>query len=109
MSSKKHLRAAGPEDEAAEAAKLAEPLTVASAATKSHLLLLCALRDKIADQIDTGVPPRDLAALSKRLVDLAKEIEALEAKEAQEDEEERSQAEAGVKAGGNRWEGPTAI
>ncbi|WP_217640489.1 hypothetical protein, partial [Arthrobacter woluwensis] len=45
----------------------------------------------------------------KRLVDLAKEIEALEAKEAQEDEEERSRAEAGVKAGGNRWEGPTAI
>lgn len=109
MSSKKHLRTAGPEDEAAEAAKAAEPLTVAEAATRSHLDLLRALRDHIAKEIDNDVPPRDLAALSKRLVDLAKEIEALEAKEAQEDEEERSRAEAGVKAGGNRWEGPTAI
>ncbi|WP_139244715.1 hypothetical protein [Arthrobacter woluwensis] len=109
MTSKKTLRVAGPEDEAVEAARSAEPMSVFEASKLSPLYLRRALRDKISMDIDNGVPPRDLAALSKRLVDLAKEIEALEAKEAQEDEEERSRAEAGVKAGGNRWEGPTAI
>jgi hypothetical protein len=41
--------------------------------------LLSALRDTISKQLDEGVPPRDLAALSKRLVDIANEIAEIDA------------------------------
>ncbi|RSX53015.1 hypothetical protein [Bifidobacterium samirii] len=40
--------------------------------------LLVALRNQIAAAIDEGVPPRDLASLSKRLVDINNEIRALD-------------------------------
>lgn len=40
--------------------------------------LLVALRDRIASEIDAGVPARDLASLSRRLLDIAKEIEELD-------------------------------
>jgi hypothetical protein len=54
---------------------------VASAAQESHLALLIALRDRIASDIDSGdVPPRDMAALARRLLEIAKEIDALQAK-----------------------------
>lgn len=54
-------------------------ITLAAAAGRRDLL--AALRDKIAGQIDEGVPPRDLASLSLRLIALADEIAALDAKE----------------------------
>jgi hypothetical protein len=42
--------------------------------------LLGALRARIAADIDNpNTPPRDLAALSRRLLEIAKEIEALDA------------------------------
>ena len=41
--------------------------------------LLVAMRDKIAEVIDGGVSPRDLASLSRRLLDLAQEVRALDA------------------------------
>jgi hypothetical protein len=40
--------------------------------------LLVATRDKLAETIDAGVSPRDLASLSRRLIDLAKEVSALD-------------------------------
>ena len=39
---------------------------------------LVATRDYIATQLDAGVPPRDAAALTKRIADVSKEIEDLE-------------------------------
>lgn len=43
--------------------------------------LLVALRDNIATQIDEGIQARDLASLSRRLLEISKEIEALDAAE----------------------------
>lgn len=55
-------------------------LTVAEAAdTGSHRDLLVAMRTRIAKAVsDPECPPRDLAALTRRLQDVAKEIEALD-------------------------------
>ena len=55
--------------------------SITAAAAIGRRDLLVALRDKVAGQIDEGVPPRDLASLSLRLVNLADEIAALDAKE----------------------------
>ena len=40
--------------------------------------LLCALRDSIAEQLDDGVPARDLASLSKRLMEIRREIAVID-------------------------------
>lgn len=50
-----------------------------AAAKVSRLELLRALRNLVARRIDAGVPPRDLASLTKRLLDIAREVEELEA------------------------------
>lgn len=59
--------------------------TVATAATQGRRALLEALRATIAQQIDNGVPARDLASLSKRLVDISEELDALTAQEEGDD------------------------
>jgi hypothetical protein len=51
--------------------------SVKNAASKSRRDLLTALRDKIAADIDDGVPARDLASLSKRLLDISRELDDL--------------------------------
>jgi hypothetical protein len=52
---------------------------VTAAATGSRLELLVSLRARIAkDVADPNTHPRDLAALSRRLTEIAKEIEAME-------------------------------
>lgn len=44
-----------------------------------HRGLLVAMRDRIAKAVsDTDCPPRDLAALTRRLQDIAHEIEAID-------------------------------
>lgn len=49
--------------------------------------LLEATRDRIADAVeDASTPPRDLAALTKRLMETVSEIEAIDARELQEAE-----------------------
>lgn len=58
-----------------------KPRTVKSAAARGRRELLTSLRDKIAADIDQGVPARDLASLSKRLLDISKELEDLETAE----------------------------
>lgn len=51
---------------------------VQAAKSGDRLNLLRALRDQIAADVTSGVPARDLAALSRRLMELSKEIEGLE-------------------------------
>jgi len=55
------------------------PVTVKAAAAGSYRDLLVALRDNIAGQIDEGIQARDLASLSRRLLEISKEIEAIDA------------------------------
>ncbi len=60
--------------------------TVSQAASNgTHLDLLMAMRTRIAKSVeDVNTPARDLAALSRRLMEIAKEIEAIKAAELQE-------------------------
>ena len=44
---------------------------------------LVALRNQIAGMIDAGVPPRDMASLSKRLMEVIEELESVEGLEAE--------------------------
>lgn len=59
----------------------AKPLTVKAAAAGSYRDLLVALRDTIAGQIDDDIQARDLASLSRRLLEISKEIENIDAAE----------------------------
>ena len=50
-----------------------------AAASGSHRDLLVAMRERIAVAVSSpDCPPRDLAALTRRLQDIAKEIEAID-------------------------------
>ena len=50
-----------------------------AAATGNHRSLLVAMRERIAKTVsDPECPPRDLAALTRRLQDIAKEIESID-------------------------------
>ncbi|QEA30401.1 hypothetical protein FGL91_18715 [Microbacterium sp. CBA3102] len=73
-SARKNLRAVG-EDETPPA-----KLTVAQAAASGdHRSLLVSMRERIALTVtNPDCPPRDLAALTRRLQDISKEIEALD-------------------------------
>jgi hypothetical protein len=75
MAAAKHLRSVVAANAAGET-----PLTVAEAAESgSRLELLVAMRDRVASAVsDPNCPPRDLAALTRRLQDIAKEIDQLE-------------------------------
>lgn len=61
------------------------PQSVKSAAGSSLRDLLVALRDKIAGDIDEGVPARDLASLSRRLLDISEQIAKIDADEKGDD------------------------
>lgn len=76
MSARKNLRAVKPD----EKAPVLKKLTVAqAAATGDHRALLVAMRERIAATVSNAdCPPRDLAALTRRLQDIAKEIEAID-------------------------------
>lgn len=50
-----------------------------AAASGSMLLLLVAMRDRIAADIDGGIPARDLASLTRRLLEITREIESIHA------------------------------
>lgn len=50
-----------------------------AAASGDQRELLEALRNTIAEEIDNGVPARDLASLSRRLLEINKEIAAIDA------------------------------
>jgi len=73
------LRAVSPDDRAAPT----KPKTVSEAAdTGSTRDLLVAMRTRIAKAVeDPNTPARDLAALTKRLVEVVRDIEAIDARE----------------------------
>lgn len=84
MAQPKHLQAvpdatapAEPEPKPARKKSVVE-----AAASGSHRELLVAMRDRIAHAVsNSDCPPRDLAALTRRLQDIAKELESLELRE----------------------------
>ena len=73
----KHLRAVTTADKPGPV----DTYTVVTAASKgSRLDLLVAMRDRVATAVeDAATPARDLAALTRRLLEMAKEIEILQA------------------------------
>ena len=84
-----NLRAVKPGDAppAPPADKKAKTITQA-AADGDHLALLRAMRARLAEAVeDPTCPPRDLAALTRRLDDVAKQIKAAEDAARQEAEE----------------------
>jgi hypothetical protein len=62
------------------------PKSISSAAADgTRRELLVAMRARVASAVeDARTPARDLAALTRRLMDIAQEIEAIEAREKQE-------------------------
>jgi len=76
MARKAALRAVAPDEKPVPTKKLT---VEQAAATGDHRALLVAMRERIARTVsDPDCPPRDLAALSRRLQDVAKEIEQLD-------------------------------
>ena len=71
---------------AAEDEQKPRPKTVTEAADKGTTReLLAAMRARIATAVeDPNTPARDLAALTKRLVEVVRDIEAIDAREEQE-------------------------
>lgn len=75
------LRAVAPDEKPAAPVK---PKTVTQAADSGTTReLLVAMRARIATAVeDANTPARDLAALTKRLMEVARDIEAIDAREA---------------------------
>lgn len=66
-------------------AKRRPPSITEAAAAGDQKVLLVALRERVAKAVeDPNCPPRDLAALSRRLQEIGRDIEAIEARERQE-------------------------
>jgi hypothetical protein len=85
MARKPSLRAV----EAGESAPQRKTHTVSSAASEGDRRdLLVAMRSRIATAVeDPNTPARDLAALTRRLMEIAKDIEAIDARAAEEAED----------------------
>lgn len=85
MPRKSTLRAVAP-GEKPPVHKAAKPKSVTEAADKgSTRELLVAMRARIAKAVeDPNTPARDLAALTKRLMEVARDIEAIDARDVQE-------------------------
>ena len=77
---RKGLRAVGADERAPE------PLTIVEAAQRGDTrALLVATRERIAVAVENdSTPARDLAALTKRLMETQREIEAIDARDRQE-------------------------
>ncbi len=73
------------------------PKTVTSAASGGTTReLLVAMRDRVAKTVENeNTPARDLAALSKRLMEIVRDIEAIDARESQEASDDGSEVEDG--------------
>ena len=92
MAARRTLRTVGP-DEAP-----AKPKTVTEAASSgSTRELLVAMRARLATAVENPTTPaRDLAALTKRLVDVVRDIEALDARHEQEAADDGNDVEDGT-------------
>lgn len=95
MPARKPLRAVTPDERAGEAV-----LSITEAADKgTPRQLLVAMRSRIAKTIeDPNCPARDLSSLSKRLQEINKDIDALDAKAKQEGQESARHADAQLDA-----------
>ncbi|MGX6508276.1 hypothetical protein [Rhodococcus sp. SJ-2] len=77
------LRAVAPDEKPARATR--RKTVSQAAASGTHRDLLVALRDRIAKTVENAeTPARDLAALTRRLQDIAKEIAAIDLAESEE-------------------------
>lgn len=92
MARTSHLRPVEPDEKPPTGKKL----TVTEAAEKGTVRQqLVALRERVAKTVeDPNCPPRDLAALSRRLMELTKEIEAIDAQAREEGDDEATPDEA---------------
>src|SRR4051812_24745386 len=91
MTARKPLRAVAADE---VGSRRAMSITEAAASGDQRALLV-ATRTRIARAVDNPeCPPRDLAALTRRLTDINKEIEALDAKARQEADEHVAADEA---------------
>lgn len=89
MAVKRSLRAVKPDEAAPKSQKVKS--VAQAAASGSHLELLVAMRERIAKTVsDQDCPPRDLAALTRRLQDIAKEIESINQRAKQDADEDGS-------------------
>ncbi len=85
------LRAVGPDEKPRPKRKVS---VVEAAESGDHRQLLVAMRGRIARTIsDPDCPPRDLAALTRRLQDIAKEIEAIDLRAKEEAREDAVSAD----------------
>ena len=94
MAARKNLRPVQLGEKAAAPRKLS---VSEAAASGNHRSLLVAMRERIAQTVSNPeCPPRDLAALTRRLQDIAKEIDAIDlrAREAGADEADAAADEA---------------
>lgn len=90
MPPRQKLRAVGEGETPAPAKPRPKSVTEAAASGDPKQLLL-ALRERVAKTVeDPNCPPRDLAALSRRLQEINRDIEAIEAREKQEAAEDVS-------------------
>lgn len=93
MASSKALRVVAP-DETAKAPTKTKTVSTA-AADGDRLELLVAVRDRVAKAVeDADTPARDLAALTRRLLEVAKDIEILKAAKDQEENDAGAEDEA---------------
>ena len=85
MAAKTALRAVAADEKAPQR----RPKTVTQAADDgTQRELLVAMRARVAGAVeDPNTPARDLAALTKRLLEIAREIDAIDARAAEEAEE----------------------
>ena len=87
------LRAVAP-DEKPPSEKFKTVTTAASDGTTRDLLV--AMRDRVAKTVENeNTPARDLAALSKRLMEIVRDIEAIDAREDQEANSDAAEVEDG--------------
>ena len=80
MARRQALRAVAPDE------KPARPLSITEAASAGNTrALLVAMRARVAEAVqDPNCPARDLAALTRRLHELVREIEAMDARESED-------------------------
>jgi hypothetical protein len=90
---KPSLRAVSPD----ETAPKVSPQTVTQAAASGTTRdLLVTMRDRVAKDVENAnTPARDLAALTKRLMEIVRDIEAIDARTEQEAGEDAAEVEDG--------------
>lgn len=96
MARKAPLRAVT-DDETAPAEAVESPKTVSQAASTGNMRdLLVSMRDRVAKDVENpNTPARDLAALTKRLMEIVLSIEAIDARANQEADEHDDEVEDG--------------